>query len=310
MIQKNTFIQKMLMIISLILPPMFSTQAAVSALSGGWISGGGDPLRFYFAEGKTLALGILQDFKVDDLPTDLPQTHRTWIVENRDALYADLKSSEIEWNAVSTQITCALTDFKEKTKIRLSLEPCRRIASPQEAAKLLIHEITHHLGIRDEEFADLVAISVSTAYEKTKLNNLTFCRTQEHNEILRRLAGTWQMDRTLTARLGGAFRKFPLLQITIEPRNEAARDFLGFGGCALQAGIVILRGQEQEKRIPYVVTSQDGALLMIHPRLRGSSPDGSRLKFRYLTFTKAQNPSDDLLFLGDEDQGANSAFKH
>lgn len=289
---------------------IFGFRAGAAEVDGGfWVSGGGDPLRFYFAEGKTLAQAILADFRADDLPATLSKPAREWLLARRAEMQADLGPTPLEWNAVSTQITCALTDFRASAKISLSLEPCRRIASPHEAAKLLLHETTHHLGLRDEELADEIAIGAAVAYAKTSLKQVTFCGTSEHDGVLRRLAGTWSLDRALTARLGGAFKGFARLQLKIEPRADMAREFEGFGACALQSGVLIFTGGAQEKRLPYLIAAKDGALLMIHPKLRGRDR-AEKAKARYLTLTRAENSADDLLFIGNDDGAdVSSAFQ-
>ena len=292
----------------------FISFLASKALAGSWVSGGGDPLRFYFEEGQAIAVEMLRNLNPKDLPKSLSTSTKNWIESNTKTLIQDLEAVELDW-ITEGQPTCALTQYTRNAPITLSLETCRSISSKEEAAKLLLHEATHHLGVTHEDFSDDVAISVAAAWETLKIREVPVCNTQEHSEILHRLAGTWKLNPQLTLRLGGSGNGPKMM--TLMPKLLEAKEFKGFGGCALQAGRLTfhLAAQHPERVIsmPYLIVAREGALTLITPKPSkqpnriGGLRKPPRFPLRdehrawYLSYTKAKEPASDILFLGDQD---------
>ncbi|MCX6123248.1 MAG: hypothetical protein NTV34_00630 [Proteobacteria bacterium] len=113
-------------------------------------------------EGRYQAVKALRDTAIDAVQdSDV----KAFISSKGEALINDILGSKHVWSE-GAQSNCAMTDLSLLSPIRLSMPTCRDdVKFTADAAKLLIHESVHHLGIEDEDFANRVALN---AYELHK----------------------------------------------------------------------------------------------------------------------------------------------
>lgn len=298
-------------------------QAGDGGNDGGWTSGGGDPLRFYFTEGREVALEALDGFKNENLTQNVAADARNFLQSNLLALKSEVEKSPFDFT-VSAQSTCGLTTFERGAKITFSTENCRSISSNEEAAKMILHESVHHFGVKDESLADAIAIAVIGAYENLKVKEVPFCKSNEQSQMLERLAGIWLPDPKLTQKLGGNWSESPRGRLQFSPKKDFIKEFKGVGKCALQAGELKVENRRGQFVTPYIVVSNGGSLVVITAK-NAERPGGGprqpparprkRIPLRpeqrsfYFNLTRAKLPSNDILFVGDEDDTeASSAF--
>ena len=268
--------------------------------SGGWVSGGGDPLRLMFVEGQRRAYHTLFSATSAQLEAVLKfqpaAVHLVpWFHKNHDALLFELNNLKLDWKNVE-RANCALTDFTPQAVIDLSIPACRSVRSPDDAAELLIHEILHHLGVRDEHQADLWANFLYRGLQASA--SLPWCEPNEISQAYNsRIVGTWKLDESLNRRLKTSERD---LQIRIEEEATKRDLFPGFlETCALMSGFIeIKRKDDPSRRFPYVILQRG-----LHPYLLFlESNDGQSADYEgfYVTFVPAQSAQDDLFFVGDD----------
>jgi uncharacterized protein YjbI with pentapeptide repeats len=78
----------------------------------------------------------------------------------------DITMSPHIWT-VDPQVTCAFTEHDLAKPVVLSFETCRQnVVTTIDAATLLIHESTHHLGVSDETMADQIAMALVRGWER------------------------------------------------------------------------------------------------------------------------------------------------
>lgn len=269
---------------------------------GGWTSGGGDPLRFYFTEGRGVAADMVQRFAQAAQGTRADVA--AWILANREALCADILASPHEW-VTESQVTCGLTTFSRDIEIKLSATSCRSVSTNEEAAKLLIHESIHHFGIKDEEFADAAAIAVAASWEEAKLRSVPRC-TQAPDSLAESLPGSWRVDLPLTKKLGGGHAHGMKGLVTFTRDDANLSKFQGFGHCAWLTGIMRLENGHGVQSWPYVVIDWRGRAQLVtleashesdgHDHLPGLRKG---LHHWSVDLTRAQDRQNDLLFLGN-----------
>lgn len=134
-------------------------------VGGNGAGNGGDYLRFIFEEGRDKALSLIQELRPCAIPKHVPNEVRNWVLSHQQDLVLDLQNTKFEWSVDSNHV-CAFTRPTRSAPIDLSYEACRpTIKDKNAAARLLIHEITHHFGITNEDFADWVSYAISNSKE-------------------------------------------------------------------------------------------------------------------------------------------------
>lgn len=295
----------------------FFNQAAHA--EGGWISGGGDPLRFYFLEGKELASEWLMGMDEKQFPSASPEI-KAWILTHRAEIADDVMKSTQGWTT-SSQITCGLTQFNRNAEILLSVTSCRSISTAEEAAKMLLHESVHHFGIKDEAFADQVALTIAATWENTKLTHIPSC-TQSDDRLAQGILGQWSVDQRLTQKLGGSLILGPKGVLTLQEDLAEKKKFQAFGHCAMSAGRLILETTRGKRVLSYLLVDYRGTAHLVTlsdssrpprpPRFhrRGKLPglyDG--IQPWSLQLIRSQDPSRDFILLGEsESEEALTAF--
>lgn len=241
-------------------------RAGLGGDEGGWISGGGDPLRIYFEEGRLLAREVVGKVKLEPGKIVTPEV-ATWFTRNQATLAADLGASAHEWHE-NEQTTCAFTEYRSNAAVKLSFDSCRSISTANEAAKVLIHESVHHLGEADHTFADKVAVQVVASWEKRKLSGVAFC-PENTPPLVRSMLGKWKMDPILGKLLDDAADRPLLSEIELVENREILNQFDEYkafhGGCALSAGSVKwkpLRGGV-ERSVPFFIRRNGLHLFLI-----------------------------------------------
>jgi hypothetical protein len=273
---------------------------------GGWISGGGDPLRIYFEEGQLLAQNLLPIIDPNMLGPEFNAEQKKWLNENKSQLARDLAQTKLNWT-VDERATCAQTEYKPSAEIILAVPNCRGIVTKEEAAKVLIHEATHHLGIQDETFADKIAVLSFAAFEINKIKSVPEC-PQKDPELTNHLAGVWQFDRALTNKIGGLNEPGPRGEIEFTVNRSIAKEFPAFGRCAFTAGHMRITNPRGGHYLGnYVVAKTMGRPVLVIHRLEsvGGSPLGNNL--RQFSIDLTIGPENDLLFLGDKKTGESKA---
>ncbi|MEI6399192.1 MAG: pentapeptide repeat-containing protein, partial [Pseudomonadota bacterium] len=91
---------------------------------------------------------------------------KDWIMAHSTGLANDITMSPHVWT-VDPQVTCAFTEHDLAKPVVLSFETCRQnVVTTIDAATLLIHESTHHLGVSDETMSDQIAMSLVRGWER------------------------------------------------------------------------------------------------------------------------------------------------
>lgn len=282
---------------------------AIPAFAGN-ISGGGDPRRFYFEDGQKQAARVLEEIDARSFDTAIDPEVRDWILRERGRLVSDLNKTILIWlEDPNSQDTCARTEYAEAAIINLSFGKCNVISSKEEAGKLLVHETVHHLGIRDELFADRVAMAAYAAWENKMLTSIPMCdpdsggdsNDPRGNMIAPRLEGEWIPDPALTKRLVGEGYGIGLLSFK---KDLSVLDRLpGFGGCAVTAGVmrIVVPRHKEDRTYQFVLTMRRGSPIIRYYR-EVTNPEGKQfnLEWFYVTLTRAKNTKDDILFMGGD----------
>lgn len=128
-------------------------------------SHGGDKIKLTFSKARLKAVEQVLKFDARFLPKTWDPKVVAWLIKNSETLAEDIALSQRVWTEEDT-IQCAHTDTVSKANILLSVPKCQStLSSIDDASQILIHESSHHLGVEDEAFADLVAISVYWVWE-------------------------------------------------------------------------------------------------------------------------------------------------
>jgi hypothetical protein len=273
-------------------------------------------LRFHFEEGKLLAAELVARLQPAQFPTGTSPDVAAWLITERDRLAQDIQGTPLEFT-VEDASTCAHTGFSTSAPVTVSVVACRSISTREEAAKLLIHEAAHHLGITDENFADRAAMAVFASFEAAKAKGAVRCPEpgdQRHpiSRMLGQLSGTWRPDPQLTRKLGGSFERMPrgFLQFQAdEAVLERFRD-QAIGRCVFGGGwVTVAARSSQPRKSAYVVVELRGApvLLMLKPAdAPGPAP---ALRSWALQVIQGQDRGNDLLLFGEKISGESlSAF--
>jgi hypothetical protein len=127
-------------------------------------SHGGDTIKLIFSKARLQAVNWVSKFDKKYLTDTWDGKAIEWLDKNKERLAEDIALSKHTWVEEETAM-CAKTQTESKASIQLSVTTCKKDNSkPEDAAQILIHESTHHLGVDNEEFADLIAISVAWAW--------------------------------------------------------------------------------------------------------------------------------------------------
>jgi hypothetical protein len=275
---------------------------------GGWISGGGDPLRIYFEEGQLLAQQLLPIVNTDIVGPEFDKEHKDWLKNNKTALSQDIANTKLNWT-IDMQPTCARTNYSASAEILLALPNCRGIVTKEEAAKVLIHEATHHLGIHDETFADKIAVLSFAAFELSKLNTVPEC-PEKDPEISKNLAGTWLFDMPLSRKLGGMFEGGPRGELEFIKDDSVRKQFPAFGRCAYTSGRIKVTNRRGQFNGTYVVAEFHGRPVLVSHKLESIGGDPLENNLRQFSIDLTVGVENDLLFLGDKKTGeSKSAFR-
>ncbi|MFW7380924.1 MAG: Kelch repeat-containing protein [Oligoflexus sp.] len=154
-----------------------------SGALGHWgVGNGGDWLRIGFARARDHAATVVSRLKPDSLRHVQDATLKQWLIDNQQALAADILASEHVWGDYENeQVSCALTwspvgyeidDLPVNRPIRFAYTLCREskdIVNFNQATQLLIHEAVHHFD-KDCDFADKVAIAIVDAWRSGSID--------------------------------------------------------------------------------------------------------------------------------------------
>ncbi len=284
------------------------TALSAMATTGDKSSGGGDPLRFDFEQGKDQAIFILDNLSEASFDKASVEV-RKYLLEYRGKLSGDLKKAPLDWDAPQSQKTCAHTDFRENAKIELSFDKCRgRIYSKEDAAKTLIHEASHHWGVTDETFADQVALAAYAAWESKKLASIPTC--QGHELIAEALPGEWQVNNGISRLLpGGVPTKFQTLKLTNDP--TAIAKIPGVGLCSFVSGVMTFEenGKAVYGPLPYMLTEAHGKLFLMSFKDGGDGTFNSEANMVTYFTERAKAPRGVLFVGGDHDDESVTAYE-
>lgn len=128
------------------------------------VGGGGDPLRLLFANAQQQAAVVVDRMHPDAFSADVSPQLKTWILDNKKALAADIVKSVPVW-IETAEASCG---HASPGIVELSYPTCRlAVHSQDDALFTLIHEAVHHFDAHpdqpDEAFADAVAGAVLNA---------------------------------------------------------------------------------------------------------------------------------------------------
>lgn len=224
-------------------------------------------------------------------------------MKNRDAVIHELRKSPVSWIDDSARWNCAKTDFHSVAAIELSRTRCAETTrSREEAARLFIHEVTHHLGVTDEAFADRVAIRFFQLWE-TQLK-LPWCSDSErrHAIVPTRLAGAWEVDEPLAVRLGFPSKDFyGIRELSISDDPSQIDQFPGLADkCAYMAGRVTIATKSKTGTYPFVLVQLGGNphLVFLEETRADGRPDFE--SFHLMMGVAQSGEAADVLFVGDD----------
>lgn len=171
------------------------------AVAGDEVQNGGDSIRIVFEEGRINALNRIERILSNLDKLSQASTVDKWLIENIAQLRYDVKMSTHRWvddlPSGCMQNACACTKRDKSEDIFLSFKSCQmRYVDQEYAGKLLIHESTHHLGVKDENFSDAIAVRLFKKDEdsSTLLNYLSEISESETTlEYLYKESALWQL---------------------------------------------------------------------------------------------------------------------
>ncbi len=276
--------------------------ATVYCQAGDSTSGGGDYIRFIFQDGQEQAIQILNNVNTGALPEDAPAEVKGWLKTNAKQLGQDLKNSKLIWEENSLEETCARTKYESAAPVRLSFRKCYgNVLNKYDAGKLLIHEASHHLGVKDEQFADQVAKIIYKAWETQQLVELTLC--EEKRPITKYLPGKWVVDTTLTIQMPGRKDKMPdASDVEFTQDLSVLKTFkVRKGDCVYDAGHLTSSGQKGKfGPVQYVLHHDEkGHMFMSYFwQLNGHRRDERNIVF--LATSRQPNDGGPILFVGGD----------
>lgn len=134
---------------------------------GDELGNGGDPLPKRFERARAKALRVLDavsSLRDADIPSRAAEVRR-FFDEKRLALREDVEATpEYVWVPHNRNGACGETRAAARAPVSLAYEDCRGILTDTDAAIHVIGESVHHVGVREDAFAALVATSVSRAW--------------------------------------------------------------------------------------------------------------------------------------------------
>lgn len=290
---------------------LISLLTSVPSFGGDSSSGGGDYLRFHFEEGRQQSLQILKNLDLSKLPKDTPTDVQDWLTKNSKALAQELKTSELTWLENSEQETCARTAYEMGAPIRLSFKRCfGYILHKEDAGKLLLHEASHHLGVKEETFADLIGIHVYRAWETQQIVELSLCADKK--PIGKYLAGKWGADKNINAYLPGHPRT-EILDATIEFTSDLSvlKTFKARKGeCVYDAGLMTVKSSKFNlEQAQYVLHHDDKGRMYVSYFWTQNKTRRDEGFIVFLAISK-RDERDPVLFVGgDQDHEPVSALR-
>ena len=271
------------------------------ACAQGSHTGGGDEKRFYFEEGKNFASNLIRQLKLTANSNDEGSDVIAWLSTHQAKLLEELKQSQIVWTA-APQATCAQTDMSPESPVVLSFNNCFGVSSKEEAAKLLIHEVSHHLGVgnsaEQESFADRLAIAVFDNWASLQQKTIPLCE-DENNVLSSAIFGSWKSDVALTKRLDADASNFD--PVSFEKDLSVINVLKPFGGCAVTAGYFNWsknEGSRRERQI-FVLTVSRGNPIVRYYHYREVEREW-KANFNNVAITRGRNRQNDLLFIGGD----------
>lgn len=143
------------------------TLMSTVVLSGDHSTGnGGDIIRKLFIDAKHVAAQKLRRLKPCSFDGQNDMEAIRFLLDNASTLIDEVVHSAHYWT-VDQQKTCAFTSREKRAGIYLSYPICHNMVDTlEEAAFILIHEATHHLGVTDERFSDRVALAAISAVDR------------------------------------------------------------------------------------------------------------------------------------------------
>ena len=147
------------------------------AKAGQGVGSGGDYLQFVFEQARKNAASILPRLTQDSFQSGtcseiLSCDEVRFILKNKQVIADDIAASAHVWGdqlplGMCPDHTCACTVTERKSTVYFAFSTCRPfIDTVEKAARLLVHETMHHLGIVEENMATRMALGVYTAWEK------------------------------------------------------------------------------------------------------------------------------------------------
>lgn len=262
-------------------------------LAGAWSSGGGDPLRFTFIEGKAFAHQMVSRLDFGNLKKVSSPQVVSWLKSHQASLKDILSHLEMVWTDESYS-TCAWTEFRPGAVVTLSFKHCRSITSKDEAARLLIHEAAHQLGVADEQQADQIALGVYRAWKRMLLQEIPLCEQTDLYGMNQRMTGKWRIDFTMAGQLGWNSLSGLVKEVEFIQDHSVLKHLSGIGRCAIDSGYVKVASH----RVPYVLAFLRGGIVLI--QVRSNSAGQQDLEYSTIQFVRGREPKDDLIYLGGD----------
>jgi hypothetical protein len=246
-----------------------------------------------------LALQLMERIDVSKLSSDVEV--EKWIKDHRDEMAKELQGSPVVWDE-EDRWNCALTKFESRSTVYLSRKACSDTVDRSEAAKLFIHEMTHHLAVTDENLADRIAIRFFQIWENQ--SRLPWCLDAErrHAIVPTGLAGKWIVDAPLAERLGFTPDHYGVTKLEVVDKRTEIERFPGlYDRCAFMAGEIKITGSRGESTpFPFVLVQLGGNphLVFIEGQHENGEPDFE--SFHVMMAPAESGEAQDLLFVGDD----------
>lgn len=141
---------------------LFFNVASANETGGSSTGNSGDPWRTVFNSGKTILLNDILDIDYCIKQSDTLWPAPRWIADHLPQIFLEVTKVDLQFTQ-NTQTTCLYTQHQPFASVLLQIDRCNEaiMNSPEKAAELLAHEMTHHLGVLEEGFADQIASTLT-----------------------------------------------------------------------------------------------------------------------------------------------------
>lgn len=153
----------------------FAWTAQAREGGGSAVGDGGDGYRIQIEEARlNAALAVLAVTRADHFPESTATELVDWFLARREALAADIRGLELQWNYEDEPENCAFTNIPGESPrvVRFFKKTCLKTHTTAELQiELVLHEAAHHFGVASdtagERFANQLAIAVLDAWQRS-----------------------------------------------------------------------------------------------------------------------------------------------